>query len=184
MLFFQRLRRLCILAITFLLCIIFIQFTSYNTSGFGIFRPYTCQLPVTQHHIPSSHGSNNCPLLISQPQTDSSHTGLAAALSPAELLCRSTEPLLGGIPKLLHQSWKSTDLPAKFKRWSDTCRRQHPDWEWVLWTDEDNLQLVKQYFPWLEDTFLSLPGNIYRADLARNLYMYIFGGWVKLITRP
>ncbi|EHK20783.1 glycosyltransferase family 32 protein [Trichoderma virens Gv29-8] len=53
---------------------------------------------------------------------------------------------------------------------------QHPDWEWVLWTDEDNLQLVKDYFPWLEDTFLSLPGNIYRADLARNLYMYKFGG--------
>ncbi|KAL6796466.1 glycosyltransferase family 32 protein [Trichoderma sp. SZMC 28012] len=49
-------------------------------------------------------------------------------------------------------------------------------WEWVLWTDEDNLQLVKDYFPWLEDTFLSLPGNIYRADLARNLYMYMFGG--------
>lgn len=174
MLFFQRLRRLCIPAIALLLCVIFIQ---YFTSGFSISRPFTCQLPITPHHIPSSHASNNCPLLsVSHPQSDSSDAGLAAALSPAELLCRSIEPSLGGIPKLLHQSWKSTDLPAKFKRWSDTCRRQHPDWEWVLWTDEDNLRLVKEYFPWLEDIFLSLPGNIYRADLARNLYMYIFGG--------
>lgn len=177
MLFFQRLRRLYTLAILLLFCIIFVQFISYFGSGLSISKSFACRLPVTLHHIPSSHASNNCPpLSISHSQSDSSHTRLASALSPAELLCRSPKPLLGGVPKLLHQSWKSTELPAKFKKWSDTCRRQHPDWEWVLWTDEDNLQLVRQYFPWLEDTFLSLPGNIYRADLARNLYMYLFGG--------
>lgn len=174
---FQRLRRLYILAITLLFCIIFIQIIPYFGSGLSISRSSSCQLPVTPPHIPSSHASSNCPLLsASHPQAESSPTKLASALSPAELLCRSSKPLPGEIPKLLHQSWKSTELPAKFKKWSDTCRRQHPDWEWVLWTDEDNLQLVKQYFPWLEDTFLSLPGNIYRADLVRNLYMYIFGG--------
>lgn len=176
MLVFQRLRRLYILAITLLFCIIFIQFIPYFGTGLGT-SPLTCRLSATPPHIPSSHASNNCPLLsTSRPQADSSDTKLASALSPAELLCRSPKSLQGGIPKLLHQSWKSTELPAKFKKWSNTCRRQHPDWEWVLWTDEDNLQLVKQYFPWLEDTFLSLPGNIYRADLARNLYMYLFGG--------
>jgi hypothetical protein len=176
MLFFQRLRRLYIVATTLLFCIIFIQFISYFGTGLGI-SPLTCRLSATPPHIPSSHASNNCPILpTSHPQADSSQKKLALALSPAELLCRLPKPSPGGIPKLLHQSWKSTELPAKFKKWSNTCRRQHPDWEWVLWTDEDNLQLVKQYFPWLEDTFLSLPGNIYRADLARNLYMYLFGG--------
>lgn len=48
----------------------------------------------------------------------------------------------------------------------------------MLWTDDDNLKLVQSYFPWLEDTFLELPGPIYRADLVRNLYMYMFGGLV------
>lgn len=81
-----------------------------------------------------------------------------------------------GIPRIFHQSWSSTKLPPKFQRWSQTCREKHKDWEWVLWTDEDNLQLVQLYFPWLEAAYRQLPGEIYRADLARNLYMYIFGG--------
>jgi mannosyltransferase OCH1-like enzyme len=46
----------------------------------------------------------------------------------------------------------------------------------VLWTDDDNLKLVRKYFPWLEDTYKALPGDIYRVDLVRNMYMYIFGG--------
>ncbi|KAH7316723.1 nucleotide-diphospho-sugar transferase [Stachybotrys elegans] len=101
---------------------------------------------------------------------------LAVALSPSELLCRAVDPKTPGIPKLLHQSWKDNDLPAKFKRWSRGCREKHVGWEWVLWTDDDNLKLVQTYFPWLEDIYLELPGPIYRADFVRNLYMYMFGG--------
>ncbi len=100
----------------------------------------------------------------------------APPLSPAELLCRPLASDLSAVPKLLHQTWKSAELPSKFERWSKSCREKHHDWEWVLWTDDDNLKLVREYFPWLEDTFLALPGNIYRADLVRNMYMYIFGG--------
>ncbi|OBT81368.1 hypothetical protein VE02_10230 [Pseudogymnoascus sp. 03VT05] len=48
--------------------------------------------------------------------------------------------------------------------------------EWVLWTNDDTLNLVRKYFPWLEEAYLELPGKIYRADFSRNLYMYIFGG--------
>lgn len=113
---FQRLRRLYMLAITLLFCIIFIEIIPYFGSSLSISRSSSCQLPVTPPHIPSSHASSNCPLLsASHPQAESSHTKLASALSPAELLCRSSKPLPGGIPKLLHQSWKSTELPAKFK---------------------------------------------------------------------
>jgi mannosyltransferase OCH1-like enzyme len=102
----------------------------------------------------------------------------ASALAPRELLCRPYQGQTVAIPKLFHQSWKSAELPSKFQHWSGTCRDLHPDWEWVLWTDDDNLQLVQMYFPWLEQTFLGLPGPIYRADFARNLYMYMFGGCV------
>jgi len=50
------------------------------------------------------------------------------------------------------------------------------EWEYVLWTDEDNLELVKTRFPeWLE-TYQSLPKNIFRVDMVRNFYMYAFGG--------
>ncbi|PFH59577.1 hypothetical protein XA68_12145 [Ophiocordyceps unilateralis] len=80
------------------------------------------------------------------------------------------------IPSIFHQSWKSTELPTKFQHWSATCRKTHPAWEWVIWTDDDNLRLVQKHFPSLEMSYRHLPGEIYRADLSRALYMYIFGG--------
>ena len=108
--------------------------------------------------------------------TGQASTDFARALSPQDLFCRPLNSSAIGIPKIFHQSWKSAELPTKFKRWSNSCRAKHPDWEWVLWTDEDNYQLVRTYFPWLEETYATLPGPIYKADVARNLYMYMFGG--------
>ena len=105
-----------------------------------------------------------------------SHGGRAKYLTPQELMDRPISKDLQTIPKVFHQSWSSTELPAKFTRWSETCRKQHPDWEWVLWTDADNEELVKRHFPWLLKTYKAMPGMIYRADLVRNLYMYIYGG--------
>lgn len=85
-------------------------------------------------------------------------------------------PTNGSIPKLIHQSWSSNTLPAKFITWSDTWRANHPDWEWVLWTDDDNRALVDKYFPWFKEPYMRLKGEIFRADAARNMYMYAFGG--------
>ncbi|KAH7020758.1 uncharacterized protein B0I36DRAFT_252631 [Microdochium trichocladiopsis] len=104
---------------------------------------------------------------------------MAVALSPKDLLRRNNPYDVGrprGIPKLFHQSWKNKHLPAKFAQWSRTCREQHPGWEWVLWTDEDNRGLIEARYPWLEETYNRLPGKIYRVDMMRNLYMHAFGG--------
>ncbi|KAG6012558.1 hypothetical protein E4U54_007455 [Claviceps lovelessii] len=101
---------------------------------------------------------------------------LATQIYASELLARTPTRTGGVIPKIFHQSWKSLDLPAKFQEWSLSCRQKHKDWEWVIWTDEDNLRLVQQHFPWLEEVYNALPGPIYRADLSRYLYMYIYGG--------
>lgn len=118
-----------------------------------------------------------CPLdPIVQTPNKNTETKLARPLSAAELLCRPLPSDVSSVPKLLHQSWKTNELPLKFEKWSTVCREKHRDWEWVLWTNEDNLNLVKKFFPWLEETYLELPGEIYRADFSRNLYMYIFGG--------
>lgn len=115
---------------------------------------------ILHNHVPHRHSSKQ----------------KAKLLLPAELIQRPISHDLQTMPKLLHQSWSDTDLPAKMERWSATCRRQHPDWEWVLWTDDDNEELVKTYFPWLLKTYRELPGVIYKADMVRNLYLYMFGG--------
>ena len=100
----------------------------------------------------------------------------ARRLYAQELLERPLATDLTSIPKLLHQSWINSTLPAKFEEWSHSCREANPDWEWVLWTDEDNMKLVEKYAPWFASTYEALHSEIYRADTARNIYMHVFGG--------
>ncbi|PRP76523.1 glycosyltransferase family 32 protein [Planoprotostelium fungivorum] len=81
-----------------------------------------------------------------------------------------------GIPHIIHQSWKTKDLPFKFERWSGSWRTYNQNWRWILWTNEDNLAICERYFPWFLEKFKSMKGEIYRADLSRNMYLYLYGG--------
>ena len=105
----------------------------------------------------------------------------ARILSAQELLARPLTSNLTTVPKLFHQSWSNATLPAKFEKWSRSCRRAHPNWEWVLWTDQDNLDLVRKHASWFANTYEDLEDRIpvYRADVARNLYMHLYGGYVN-----
>lgn len=100
----------------------------------------------------------------------------ARKISAQELMSRPLATDRTKAPRLLHQSWKDSALPAKFQEWSESCRKAHPDWEYVMWTDEDNMNMVEKYAPWFVNSYDGLKSEIYRADAARNLYMYIFGG--------
>lgn len=104
------------------------------------------------------------------------HVQGARATTPRELRSRPYEVVNGTIPKIIHQSWSSTKLPRKFVRWSSSWRLQHPDWEWVLWTNDDNRKFVADEYPWLLEAYENLPGEIFRADAVRSLYMHRFGG--------
>lgn len=105
----------------------------------------------------------------------SSAVSKARQISPTELMAR---PLSSAshMPKLLHQSWSSTALPAKFEQWSLSCREMNSDFEWVLWTDDDNRLLVEKFAPQFLAKYDGLKSEIYRADAVRNLYMFVFGG--------
>ena len=101
---------------------------------------------------------------------------VARRLYPEDLMQRPLATDLSRVPKLFHQSWINATLPAKFEEWSHSCRAANADWEWVLWTDEDNLKLVQRFAPWFLNTYEDLETEIYRADAARNIYMHVFGG--------
>lgn len=115
--------------------------------------------------------------------TPPTHDSLEPArqISATELLSRPLTKDLTSIPRILHQCYfhpsdKPDTLPPDMEKWSAGCRKQHSDWEWVLWSDADNLKLVQKYYPWLEESYRALPKEIFRADMARTLYMYTFGG--------
>jgi mannosyltransferase OCH1-like enzyme len=95
------------------------------------------------------------------------------SMSPERLVQGSA---LDTYPLVLHQSWKNESLPANFRLWSDECKRIHAKWNHRLWTDEDNRALVAKYVPTLLPVYDGYDVNIKRADAARYVYMYVFGG--------
>jgi mannosyltransferase OCH1-like enzyme len=80
------------------------------------------------------------------------------------------------IPKIIHQTYKSNDLPHHFKVWREECIRLNPEWEFKLWTDEDNLQLVEEHYPHMLELYNSYDWYIKRVDMARYLILHKFGG--------
>ncbi len=53
-----------------------------------------------------------------------------------------------------------------------------------LWSDEDNLQLVEEHFPWFLETYNSFTAPVMRADSCRILYMYHYGGDTYFASLP
>jgi len=113
--------------------------------------------------------------------TDGSSVRKAQYLSPDVLLSRlylPSGPSNASVPKLIHQSWSSNQMPPPDVQFgSETWRINHPDWEWVLWKEEDNQRLVDLRFPWFKDAYAKLDTADSRVAVARYLYMYAFGGY-------
>ena len=80
------------------------------------------------------------------------------------------------IPKLIHQTAKTARVAPKWKPLQQKLLELHPDWTYKLWTDEDNLALIRERRPDLEAVYLALPRPIMRADLIRYVYMEQLGG--------
>lgn len=80
------------------------------------------------------------------------------------------------IPRLIHQTAKTRDLPPEVAPYQRTLVALHPGWTYKLWTDEDNLAFVKAEYPDFVGVFTALPRNIMRADVIRYLLMDRLGG--------
>jgi mannosyltransferase OCH1-like enzyme len=73
--------------------------------------------------------------------------------------------------RFVHQSWKTHTLLPHVVPLADSWRLAYPNWDYVLWDDADNKELVRVLYPRLLEAYEALPSEIYRADFARNLYM-------------
>jgi mannosyltransferase OCH1-like enzyme len=81
------------------------------------------------------------------------------------------------IPRIIHQTAKDpSNLPPLWAAFQASWKANHPTWEYKIWTDEENLNLCKERFPWFLETYVSLPKTIMRVDAVRYMYMYAYGG--------
>jgi hypothetical protein len=80
------------------------------------------------------------------------------------------------IPTLIHQTWKDSDVPPKWRKWADSWRLHHPDWGYRLWTDADNRAFLQEHYPWFLPVYDGYPEAIMRADAIRYFLLDHFGG--------
>jgi len=81
------------------------------------------------------------------------------------------------IPKVLHQSWKTHDVPEQYgNRSRDSFKISNPGWSYRLWNDEENRELLEFDRADLLDVYDAFEKPIYRADMVRPLYLWRHGG--------
>jgi mannosyltransferase OCH1-like enzyme len=76
------------------------------------------------------------------------------------------------IPKIIHQIWLGSKIPAKYNRITNTWKEKNPDWEYKLWTDDDvsKINLVN-------NKIYNLSNNYgIKSDILRTEILYQFGG--------
>lgn len=80
------------------------------------------------------------------------------------------------IPKIIHQTWKTKDIPKQTIPWVESWKTVYPDFEYRFWTDDDAEELCKDSFPALWEIYKSYLYNIQRADAIRYMILYTYGG--------
>ncbi|KAL2839898.1 nucleotide-diphospho-sugar transferase [Aspergillus pseudodeflectus] len=86
----------------------------------------------------------------------------------------STGPSL--IPKIIHQTYKDNDIPTGWREAQQSCIDLHPDYKYILWTDDMARTFIATHYPWFLETFEGYKYPIQRADSIRYFVLYHYGG--------
>ncbi|XP_060592912.1 uncharacterized protein LOC132747527 [Ruditapes philippinarum] len=78
-----------------------------------------------------------------------------ADYAPLHLTKFETFPTEGNlrIPRIIHQTWKDTEIPRKLTGWVKSWNEKNPDYKYWLWTDASARKLIADRHPHLLDTF-------------------------------
>lgn len=80
------------------------------------------------------------------------------------------------IPRILHQTWKTPEVPPEWRIARESWLRAHPGWRHRFWTDRDLDRLVRRRAPAFYAFWRGYPEPIQRVDAARYLLLHEFGG--------
>lgn len=80
------------------------------------------------------------------------------------------------IPRLIHQSWKTREIPEHLREFQRSWQVHHPAWEYRLWTDGDNQRLIDEHYPQFAAFYQKLSPSILKADFVRMAYLHHLGG--------
>lgn len=78
--------------------------------------------------------------------------------------------------RIVHQTYISKKLPWIYQKILNSNKEKNPDWEFILWDDDELADWINKVDPLLHQLFLKCPLGIQRGDLARLLLIYYKGG--------
>lgn len=83
------------------------------------------------------------------------------------------------IPKKIHLTFlnKEEVFPKIFDSCLERIRTFHPDWEVILYSEIDAMEILSCYFPQLTSIYNSYNHVVQKSDLLRILLVYLFGGF-------
>jgi mannosyltransferase OCH1-like enzyme len=48
------------------------------------------------------------------------------------------------VPRIIHNTWKTADIPPEWQYAREQCMKAHPGYEFMLWTDESARAMVAE----------------------------------------
>jgi len=76
------------------------------------------------------------------------------------------------IPKIIHQIWVGSEFPDKYKKWAESWKKIHPDWEYRLWTEKE----IEEFGLVNKKLYDRTPNYGAKANIARYEILYRIGG--------
>lgn len=80
------------------------------------------------------------------------------------------------IPKIIHQTWKTKEIPEEWQEAVNSCKKINKNFKYILWTDVTMDDFVKKYYPSFYKVYKSYTHQIQRCDAFRYLVLYKYGG--------
>lgn len=75
------------------------------------------------------------------------------------------------IPKIIHQIWLGNHpIPTQIQSYMQSWKKFHPDWQFILWTEENMLPLQNQ------ELYDQTENIRQKADIVRYEVLYQYGG--------
>ena len=81
------------------------------------------------------------------------------------------------IPKIIIQTWKTSDLPHYYKHTQHILMQNNPDYEYKFFDDDNITQFIHNKYPQFEVTVSRFKKKIQLIDFFRMLVIYEYGGF-------
>lgn len=94
------------------------------------------------------------------------------------------ETLASGVPRIIHQTWKTRKVHGQFSPHIESWLRLHPGWTYKFWTDDEMDNLVQKHYPMFWPMYQEYAGTtadfiatrIHAADMWRYFVLHKEGG--------